>query len=257
MSDPLVISSNTARTSRVILNSPVNRNALSIALLQELCSALGTAVADPETRVIWLGHTGSVFCSGADMKEQVRTFAETGASPGAGGLVPVLELLQNSPKPIVTEVRGAVRGGGMGLVAASDIVVASETATFAFSEARVGVAPAVIAVPVLARIGRAAALELFLTGRTFTAAEALETGLLTRVVPSNQVEEEMGRLITELLQAAPGAQAEIRQLIARVPRLTPEVAYGEMIALSQRLFSSREGQEGMTAFSDRRPPDWA
>lgn len=257
MSDSLVHWHIEGRTSKVTLDSPDNRNALSGALLEQLLTALQRAGADAVTRVIWLGHTGDVFCSGADLKEQLQTFRQTGASPGAGGLVPILEELRNSPKPVVAEVRGAVRGGGMGLVAASDIVIASESSTFAFSEARVGVVPAVIAVPVLERIGRAAALELFLTGRPFSSAEALRAGLLTRVVPSEQVEREMATVLAELLKAAPGAQAQIKRLISRVPGLAPEIAYSEMVSLSQRLFSGPEGQEGMAAFRERRPPDWA
>lgn len=240
----------------ITLDSPKNRNALSELLLAQLRQALDTVIADSSVRLILLTHTGTTFCSGADLKEQAARFREAGASPGAGGLVPILKLLLDSPKPILCRVDGAVRGGGMGLVAASDLTVASERSTFAFSEVRVGVAPAVIAVPVLAKLSRAAALELFLTGRTFSAVEAMAGGLLSRVVTEADLDEVVGELGMELLQGAPRAQGEAKRLIAKVAQLERDAAFEDMVELSARLFSSPEGQEGMAAFADRRPASW-
>jgi methylglutaconyl-CoA hydratase len=242
---------------RISLNSPANRNALSAALVDQLTVELGRAAGDRGVRVVILSHAGSAFCSGADLKEQMEARSRTGSSPGAGSLVPVLRLLRELPQPLIAEVRGAVRGGGMGLVAQADIVVATKDATFAFSEVKVGVAPAVIAVPVLARMPRGKALELFLTGRTFGADEAMAAGLVSRVVEPERAAAETATLVAELVQGAPTAQAEIRRLVREVPRLDEESGYRQMVELSRRLFSGADGAEGMAAFRERRPPRWA
>jgi len=257
MSERLLTLETGSSVAHLTLDSKSNRNALSAAMLEQLLAAVQGAVADPEVRLLVLGHTGSVFCAGADLKEQARIYEATGASPGAGGLVPILEALLDSPKPIVCRIDGAVRGGGMGLVAASDVVLASRTSSFAFSEVRVGVAPAVIAVPVLARISRTAALELFLTGRVFSATEAKAAGLLTRVCDSGELFEQVEGVVQELLAGAPLAQAEAKRLIAQVPGLERGAGFQRMIELSARLFSSPDGQEGMAAFRERRPPRWS
>ena len=245
------------RVGVVTLDSPGNRNALSRLLLAQLLAALRGAAEDPLVRVVVLGHTGTTFCAGADLKEQEEARARTGRSPGAGALAPILEAILDCPKPVVAEVAGAVRGGGMGLVAACDLSVAAEPATFAFSEVRVGVAPAVIAPAVLSRMAPALASELFLTGRTFSAAEALRAGLLSRVVPASELSREVADLVSELLAGAPQAQAEVKRLLARVPRLDRQEALEQMVALSERLFSAEEAREGISAFKERRPPSWS
>ncbi|MHB1500389.1 MAG: enoyl-CoA hydratase-related protein [Candidatus Dormibacteria bacterium] len=257
MSAALVSVVDQGAARRISLDSPGNRNALSEALIEQLLTAMERASGDPAVRVVVLSHSGSTFCSGADLKEQLQQRARSGSSSGAGPLVPVLKLLQELPKPVIAEVRGAVRGGGMGLVAASDIVIATGDASFAFSETRVGVAPAVVAVPVLARMQRGAALELFLTGRTFTSEDAQRAGLVNLVVRAGHAGAETERVVAELALGAPLAQAEIRRLVREVPRWDPDTAYTKMADLSRRLFSSPDGEEGMTAFRERRPPRWA
>jgi methylglutaconyl-CoA hydratase len=253
--DQLVLTERLGGIVTITLDSPHNRNALSQGLLAQLRHALEDAIGDSAARLLKLTNTGATFCSGADLKEQASRFQKGGASPGAGGLVPILKLMLDSPKPILCRIDGAVRGGGMGLVAASDVVVSSELSTFGFSEVRLGVAPAVISVPVLRKLSRAAALELFLTGRVFTASEAVAYGLVNRVagVDLDVVVEE---LEAELLEAAPGALGEAKRLISRVPQLDRDTAFDEMVELSARLFSSPEGQEGMAAFAERRPATW-
>ena len=257
MSDRLITAEIRAKVAYLTLDSPANRNALSEAMLEQLLAALVAAVGAPDVRLVVLSHTGSAFCSGADLKEQARIHRATGASPGAGGLVPILEAMLESPKPIICRIDGAVRGGGMGLVAASDVAIASPASSFAFSEVRVGVAPAVISVPVLGRISRSAALELFLTGRVFSADEALQAGLLTRASQPGELDQAVSAMVAELLRGAPTAQAEAKRLISAVPSIEPRAAFEMMIQLSARLFSSPEGQEGMAAFQERRPPGWS
>lgn len=256
MEEALVTAVDDGPARRLTLNSPANRNSLSKPLLEQLSWELERAAATSGVRVVVLAHTGPVFCAGADMSEQLASSAKSGTSPGAGALVPILELLERIPQPVVAEVRGPVRGGGMGLVAAADIALCCTTANFAFSEIRVGVAPAVIAVTVLARISRSAALDLFLTGRKFGADEALRIGLVTKVVPVGHEAAETTRAVEELAAGAPLAQREIKRLVREVPNMDQAAAYQRMVALSRRLFSSPEGQEGMRAFREHRAPDW-
>ncbi|MGA9774404.1 MAG: enoyl-CoA hydratase-related protein [Candidatus Dormiibacterota bacterium] len=257
MSDQLVGYREANRAAFITLDSPQNRNALSNQLLNQLREQLDRALLSDPIRTVVLGHTGGTFCSGADLREQAEERSRTGSSSGAGALAPILELLLDSPKPVVAAISGAVRGGGMGLVAASDLAVAGRSATFAFSEVRVGVAPAVIAMPVLAKMGRAAALELFLTGRTFGAEEAQAAGLVNRVAADPELNSTVAELLHQLMQGAPGAQGEVKRLLLEVPRLERTRAFAEMSELSQRLFSSPEALEGIAAFRSRRPPDWA
>lgn len=256
MTAELVSSRGEGEVTTLSLDSGANRNALSEQLLKELLEALQAAMGDPGTRVVVLTHSGDVFSSGADLRQQQESFLRTGASPGAGGLVPVLRLLLGGPKPVVCRIDGAVRGGGMGLLAASDAAISSQRSSFAFSEVRVGVAPAVIAPPVLAKVPRAMALELFLSGRVFPAAEALAASLLNRVVAPGELDQSVADLVGQLLRAAPGAQAEAKGLLARHALSGMEAEFGEMVELSRRLFSGAEAQEGIAAFLERRPPRW-
>jgi methylglutaconyl-CoA hydratase len=162
----------------ITLDSPNNRNALSAQLRQELAGHLDAALADEAARVIVLTHAGTVFCSGMDLKE-----ASGGAA--AGQEFPrILESIWTSPKPVVARLAGPARAGGLGLVAAADIAVAADTVSFAFTEVRIGVVPAVISVTVLPRLQPRAANEMFLTGETFDAARAVQIGLLNRAVPA-------------------------------------------------------------------------
>ena len=147
--------------ARITLDSPHNRNALSASVRAELSAALDAAAADDAARVVVIGHTGPVFCSGMDLKE------EAVAPPGAEGvreLPAILQKVARCPKPVIARIGGPARAGGLGILAAADIAVAAPSATFAFSEVRIGLIPAVISVPVLHRVAPAAARELLLTG---------------------------------------------------------------------------------------------
>lgn len=257
MSELVVREGQSGPVARLVLDSPENRNALSPDLVDQLLEALRGALKAPEVRVVVLSHTGNTFCSGADLRQQEAEYRASGRSPGVGGLVPLLELIMDAPKPVVCEVAGAVRGGGMGILAASDMTVAGDSSNFAFSEVRVGVAPAVISVAVLTRVGRPAALELMLSGRNFSAPEAFRVGLVSRVVPDPQLKTATREVCGELLKAAPEAQAATKRLIGEVPLLERGAAFARMSELSSALFSSAEGQEGITAFLERRRPRWA
>ncbi|MGH7640284.1 MAG: enoyl-CoA hydratase-related protein [Candidatus Dormibacteria bacterium] len=242
--------------ARITLDSPQNRNALSEELLQQLTREVTRARDEAQIRVLVLAHEGKAFCSGADLRQQTSALAQGARPEGVGGLVPLLRLLQDCPKPIVAAVGGPARAGGVGLVAACDIAVASEAASFATGEVRIGLAPAVLSVVALPRLGPTAAADLFLTGRVVGAQEALRMGLVARAVPEDQLAAEVQEVVSALLLAHPNALAACKRILARVPRLEREAAFTEMAQLSRSLFGTAEAEEGMSAFLERRPPNW-
>ncbi|HET9898309.1 MAG TPA: enoyl-CoA hydratase-related protein [Streptosporangiaceae bacterium] len=248
----VLVRAETASSVRTItLDSPRNANALSTPLLAQLREALDNAMADPGVRVIVLTGAGRVFCAGADLVE-ART-SPTAATPLMAG---IMRRLWESAKPVICRVNGAARAGGIGLVAACDIAIATEHATFAFSEVRIGVVPAIISVPCLRRMPSRAAAEYFLTGEVFQARRAVEIGLLTRAVEPAALDAETGRYVESLLRAAPRALAGTKDVLRGV--LTDSVADGltKMAELSGRFFGSDEAREGMAAFADKRDPSW-
>jgi methylglutaconyl-CoA hydratase len=240
----------------ITLDSPHNRNALSRRLLADLESRVRAAVADEQARVIVLTGAGPAFCSGADLKESREARTDNDAT-APGGLVTVVMALWESPKPVVGRINGPTRAGGLGLMSACDIVVAVDTATFAFSEVRVGVAPAVISVVTLPRLGPARSLELFLTGDPFDARAAVEYGFINAAAPRDELDATVRRYVDSLLKGGPNALAETKRLVREVPGLPVADAFQRMATLSARLFASEEAREGMTAFAAKRPPSWA
>ncbi|HEY0805198.1 MAG TPA: enoyl-CoA hydratase-related protein [Pseudonocardiaceae bacterium] len=254
MADELVRYRVDGGVGTITLDSPHNRNALSAQLRRDLTTRLDEALADPAVRVIVLDHTGTVFCAGMDLKEAGG--ADTGRQ-GVNEFPAILAQLWHSPKPVVAKLAGPARAGGVGLVAACDIAVAADTATFAFTEVRIGVIPAVISVTVLPRLLPRAAHELFLTGETFDADRAVAVGLLNASVPAAQLDAEIDRYTGMLLLGGPNALAATKRML-RAPRPSDlDAAFAEMLAVSARFFASAEGQEGIQAFAQKRRPSWA
>jgi methylglutaconyl-CoA hydratase len=248
----LVRSATAGPIATVTLDSPANRNALSGALLTQLHAALAGALADTGSRVIVLTGAGSAFCSGADLKEARDRPA------AAPALYPrILELIWDSPKPVICRVNGSARAGGIGLIAVCDIAVAALAASFAFTEVRIGAVPAIIAVPCLRRMPSRAAAEYFLTGATFGAARAVEIGLLTRAVADADLDAETARYAEMLLRGAPGALAATKGLLRDVPAMPVADGLARMAELSASRFASAEAREGMAAFAAKREPSWA
>jgi methylglutaconyl-CoA hydratase len=247
----LVRTQSSGGVSTLTLDSPHNANALSTGLLEQLRDALENALGNSGVRVVILTGAGRVFCAGADLKEAL-------ASPTAatGLMAGIMRQLWNSSKPVICRVNGAARAGGIGLVAACDIAIATDRATFAFSEVRIGVVPAVISVPCLRRMPSRAAAEYFLTGEVFDARRATEIGLLTRAVPKDDLDAQVARYAAMLLRGAPGALAGTKNLLREVPE--PDVARGlaRMAELSGRFFGSDEAREGMASFAAKRDPAW-
>ncbi len=248
----------------VTLDSPSNRNALSSALLGQLLHALQRAGADEAARVVVLTGADPAFCSGADLAEQqsgalqrASSRNQAGQSAGAFPLPDVLRWLWHSPKPVICRVNGAARAGGIGLIGACDLAVARERASFAFSEVRVGVVPAIIAVTCLPRLAPRAATEYLLTGEVFDARRAVEVGLLNRAVPDDALDAEVARYAELLCRGGPEALARTKAMLRELPRLDFEVALERMQQLSRERFASAEALEGMRAFAEKRAPSWA
>jgi methylglutaconyl-CoA hydratase len=237
----------------ITLDSPRNRNALSRQLRAELLGHLRTALADDAVRVIVLGHTGPVFCSGMDLKEAGGAGSD---DQGVNELPAILTLLLEAPKPVVAKLAGPARAGGVGMVAACDIAVAADTATFAFSEVRIGVVPAVISVSVLPRLNPTAARELFLTGEVFDAARAVAVGLLNAAVPAESVDAEVDRYTGMLVLGGPIALSATKQLLAQPLPTDHAAAFAQLLEFSAGFFASPEGQEGIAAFAQKRRPGW-
>ena len=245
-----------AGVARITLDSPHNRNALSIQLTAELVESIDAALADPAARVIVLGATGPVFCSGADLKEQ-RERNESGDSSRPTFSFPeVLTRLWESPKPVVGRVQGHARAGGLGLIGACDIALAVKPATFAFTEVRIGVVPAIISVTCLPRLTPRAAAEYFLTGETFDARRAEEIGLINAAVDEALLDSEIDRYTDMLRKGGPEALAHTKSVVRRVPTLPMDQAFTEMAALSADRFASAEALEGMRAFAAKHEPSW-
>ena len=226
----------------ITLDAPENRNALSRALLAGLHTSLDRAEAD-DVRVIVLTHTPPVFCAGADLRE--RSSGPTDSTP----MVHALQRLIDARQPTIAAVEGPVRAGGIGLMAACDLVVVRPDVTFAFTEVRIGVAPAIISVPILQRCQWSSLASAFLTGDPFDAATARSIGLVTHV--SDDVRATVDALVAGVLAGAPGAVAATKRIL-RGGR-----TWAEMQALSESLFESDEAAEGMRAFAEKRAPAWA
>jgi methylglutaconyl-CoA hydratase len=238
----------------VTLDSPHNRNALSGRLQQELVDALTAANADDAVRVIVLDHTGPVFCSGADLKETAAAVA-SGEMP-ISRLGDVLELIWEGPKPVVAKVGGPARAGGLGLLAACDLSICTTRATFAFTEVRLGVIPAVISSTVLPRLTPRAAAELYLTGSVFDGARAAEIGLVTAAVPPEDLDATVEGFVDALVRGAPNALAGTKRLLHRQKADTFREDVKALTEVSVRYFGSAEGVEGVRAFREKRDPSW-
>jgi methylglutaconyl-CoA hydratase len=252
--DPLVRVATARGVATLTLDSPRNRNALSTPLMTQLLAALSAAVDDDTVRAVVLSHTGPVFCSGADLKETAAAYA-TGTVP-AGMLGDVLAAVWECPKPVLARVAGPARAGGLGLVAAADLAVCAESATFAFTEVRIGVIPAVISATVLRRLHPRAAAELYLTGETFDGRRAAGIGLVTEAVPDGELDATVERHCAALVRGAPGALAGAKRLLHRPAGGDLRAELAELSEMSTGYFLSEEGREGVAAFREKRPARW-
>lgn len=232
----------------VTLDSERNRNALSRQLVTELSQHLATADADTEVRAVLIRSAGTVFCSGADLTEA----ASVGMEEGTRGLVALLRQIASAEKPVVVELAGPVRAGGLGIVGAADIVLASESVTFQLTEVRLSLAPYVIALTLLPRLTARAAADTFLTGRKFGAADAASYGLITRAVAGPDLDAAVRETLGDLCKGFPQGLRETKKLLNRELLERIDGLGDEFAASSAKLFGSDEAREAMTAFLNSR-----
>ncbi|MEU4208440.1 enoyl-CoA hydratase family protein [Streptomyces sp. NPDC026206] len=230
------------------LDSPHNRNALSARLVSELRDALARAADDADTRAVVLTHTGNTFCAGADLTEPAPT--------GPLELARLLRAIVELPRPVVARVDGHVRAGGLGLVGACDIAVASESSSFAFTEARLGLAPAVISLPLLPKLDARAAARYCLTGERFGAGEAARIGLITVAAGAPGPDRALEPLLAGLRRGSPQGLAASKRLVTAEVLGAFDRDTRALAEQSAQLFASAEAREGMAAFLERRDPAW-
>jgi methylglutaconyl-CoA hydratase len=242
----------------VVLNRPAVRNAFNEHAIRELTWWAESAAKDSRLRAAVLAGSGPVFCAGADVGWMARMigFTQQENIEDATEMGRMFLALDRLPIPLVGRVHGAALGGGAGLCAVCDVVVAADDTVFGFTEVKLGIIPAVISPFVLVKIGRSAARELFLTGARFSAPRAREIGLVHAVVPAGELDAKVASYIGELLTSAPEAVGAVKALIPEVARRGP----GEATALTAEAIARRrvstEGQEGLRAFLEKRPPAW-
>ena len=230
------------------LDSPHNRNALSRQLVAELYELLERAEHDDAATVVVLRAEGRTFCSGADLSEA----AEDGMEKAAGVLVDLQRRIVTFPKPVVTRLHGNVRAGGIGIVAASDIAISAEDATYAFTEVKLALTPAAISLTVLPRMTDRSAALTFLTGETFDGTTAAATGLVTRAVPEAELDAEVDKVCAALVTGHPQGLRETKGLLGRHLVANIDANGVDLAKLSARLFGSDEAREAMLAFLSRK-----
>jgi len=235
----------------VTLDSPANRNALSAQLVGELSAHLDAAAQDDAVRAVVLTHTGSVFCAGADLKEQV---SEGGPEEGTRRVVALMRQIVELPKPVIARLDGAVRAGGIGLVGACDLAVASRKTSFALTEVRLGLAAAMISLTLRTRMPERAAARYLLTGDVFDADAAVTACILTAA--TDDLDTEITALCDSLRLCSPQGLREGKRVLTRAVLHEFEERAEEMQQLSAALFASDEAREGMLAFLEKRPPRW-
>ncbi len=240
------------RVATITLDSPHNRNALSRQLVTELGAHLAAAEVADEATVVLLRSAHPVFCSGADMTEVSQASTVESAMEGPRHMVRLQRQIAGLAKPVVVGLNGPVRAGGVGLVGAADVVIAAESVTFALTEVRLGLAPWVVSLSLLARLTPRAAADVFLSGRTFDAQEAARIGLVTRAVPDADLDTAVRDVLAGLVAGSPQGLAETKrllneELVSRIDRDGERVA-----ARSAELFGSPAAQEAMRAFLSRR-----
>ncbi len=244
---PLVHTVVADEVATITLDSQHNRNALSTQLVAELHRGIDDAER-VGARAIVLRHEGPAFCAGADLKERSDTPADSRP------FVSVLERLMDTERPTIAAVDGAVRAGGIGLMAACDLVVVNAATTFALTEVRIGVAAAIISVPILRRVPPGKIAAAMLTGEQFDASEARSIGLVTHV--SDDVAATVATLVAGIKAGAPRAVRETKALLGAVPAMGRDDAFAAMAALSDELFQGPDAKIGMQAFREKRLPGW-
>lgn len=243
---------------RIFLNRPEVHNAFNSTMIVELDDAIERVKEDKSIRVIVLSGKGKSFCAGADinwMREIIHYSFEQNLEESLQ-LAELLHKIYVLPKPTVAMVNGTAIGGGIGFVSACDIALASEDAKFGLSEVKIGLVPAAISPYVIRRIGESKAREYFLTGKRISAQKAQDIGLINDVAPAEELEDKVEEIIQLLLASGPEALASCKELIQKVAHMSFEEAKSFTARMIANLRVSKEGQEGMASFLEKRKPLW-
>jgi methylglutaconyl-CoA hydratase len=244
---------------RVCFNRPEVHNAFNSAMIGELILAFKGLRSREDVRVIVLTGRGKSFCAGADLNwmREIINYSFDQNMEESLAIAELMEAIHTCPKPTIAMINGSVIGGGVGFLAACDISVAAETARFGLSEVKIGLVPAAISPYVVGKIGQSHAYEYFLTGERMSAAKAKEIGLVNRVVALEDLEDEVKKLVDQLLTSGPEALAKCKELLQTIPRLKREEVMRFTARMIAELRVSAEGQEGMASFLEKRKPEWA
>ena len=254
----LDLSTDARGVARLVLNRPDKHNALSAQMLADLTDAADRLAADDAVRVVVLTGAGKTFCAGGDlawMQDQMAADAETRAREAAK-LAQMLQKMNTLPKPLIGALQGNAFGGGVGMASVCDIAIGADHLKMGLTETRLGIIPATIGPYVIARMGEGRARRVFMNGRLFGAAEAVELGLLARAVPAEALEDAVEAVVAPYLSCAPGAVASAKALARALgPRIDEGTIEMTIQALKAR-WETDEAAEGIAAFFDKRPARW-
>ncbi len=243
---------------QIILARPEKHNAFDEVTIAEITSAFHMGSINDQIRAVLLKAEGKNFCAGADLEwmKRAKNFTREQNREDALKLAEMIQTIFTFPKPVVCAVHGAVLGGGVGLVAACDVVVASKEATFSLSEVRLGIAPATISPVLYRKIGESVCRRIMLTGEKFSSEVALNFGLVHKTVDDNQLEKTASEILSMILRNGPQALASCKELIFKVPYMSLQEAKEYTAEMIAQLRSSEEGQEGLASFLEKRKPGW-
>lgn len=260
MNEPVLTTIDANYDATVLLNRPEVHNALDPDLVTELIKALKALEADATVRAIVIAGAGPSFCSGADINQMKKsaTYAFDRNFADARLIAEMFYTVRMLEKPTIARVHGAVRGGGLGLVAAADIAVSARTASFRFSEVKLGIIPALVSPFVIAAIGERIARRYMLTGEEFNATEACRIGLVHDVVEDENLDTNIGRLLAQLRSSGPHAIPVAKKLVADMAQAPlDEKVVAESARRMAKIRATPEAQEGLSAFLEKRKPQWA
>lgn len=261
MNDSILLSTDSRGVATLTLNRPEKHNAFDDALIAELTRKLVQLNNDDRTRIVILTGAGKSFSAGADLNwmRSMAKFSEDENIEDALKLAELMDVLNTLRKPTIARVNGAVYGGGVGLVACCDIAIAADTAKFALSEVKLGLVPSVISPYVIAAIGEHQARRYFLTAEAFDAKQARSINLVHEVVSAERLNEAVKHEVDLLLKGGAKALTACKELIAANAAASVSVRHAlkqKTAQLIAQLRVSEEGQEGLAAFLEKRPPKW-
>ncbi len=243
---------------KIILNRPEIHNAFDDLMISELHSALDQIENDSKIRVVVITGAGESFCAGADLNwmKRVKDWSYEKNFEDALRVAELMEKIYTFPKPIITRVNGTTIGGGTGIVASSDIAIASENAIFGLAEVKIGLVPSVISPYLIKRCGERVCREIFLTGERISAKKALEFGLVNYVVPYQELDRKVEEIVNMLLSSGPNAIRMCKELIKKVSETPINQVKSYTADIIAKIRISKEGQEGISSFLEKRKPKW-